>query len=84
MQSPSWEANWFAASQEILRISQNRKVNYRTHKRSPPVSIMGQPNPIHIPTSHFWRSILILFTHLHLGLPTGILPSGYFYEVQKL
>ena len=52
MQSPSWEANWFAASQEIPRISRNPKVHYRTHKRPPPVSILGQPNPVHIPTSH--------------------------------
>jgi len=36
VQSPSWEANWFAASQEIPRISRNRKVHYRTHKRPPP------------------------------------------------
>ena len=52
VQSPSWEANWFAASQEIPRISRNPKVRYRTHKRSPTVSILGQPNPVHIPTSH--------------------------------
>ena len=39
VQSPSWEANWFAASQEIPRISWNPKVHYRTHKRPPPVSI---------------------------------------------
>ena len=52
VQSPSWEANWFAASREIPRISQNLKVHYRTHKRRPPVSIVGQPNPVHIPTSH--------------------------------
>ena len=52
VQSPSWEANWFAASQEIPRISRNPKVHYRTHKRLPPVSILGQPNPVHIPTSH--------------------------------
>ena len=52
VQSPSWEANWFAASQEILRISRNLKVHYRTHKRPPPVSILGQPNPVHIPTSY--------------------------------
>ena len=52
VQSPSWEANWFAASQEITRISLNPKVHYRTHKRPPPVSILGQPNPIHTPTSH--------------------------------
>ena len=52
VQSPSWEANWFAASQEIPRISRNLKVHYRTHKPPPPVSILGQPNPVHIPTSH--------------------------------
>ena len=52
VQSPSWEANWFAASQEIPRISWNPKVHYRTHKRPPPIPILGQPNPVHIPTSH--------------------------------
>ena len=52
VQSPSWAANWFAASQEIPHISQNPKFHYRTHKRPPPVSILGQPNPVHIPTSH--------------------------------
>ena len=52
VQSPSWEANWFAVSQEIPRISQNPKVHYCTHKLPPPVSILGQPNPLHIPTSH--------------------------------
>ena len=51
MQSP-WEANWFAASKEIPRISRNPKVHYRTNKRPPPVSILDQPNPVHIPTSH--------------------------------
>jgi len=55
VQSPSWEANWFAASQEIPSISRNPKVHYRTHKRPPPVPILGQPNPVHIPTScHIW------------------------------
>ena len=52
VQSPSWEANWFAASQEIPHILWNPKVHYRTHKRPPPVPILGQPNPVHIPTSH--------------------------------
>ena len=50
--NPSWEANWFAVSQEIPRISRNPKVHYSTHKRPPPVFILGQPNPVHIPTSH--------------------------------
>ena len=52
VQSPSWEANWFSASQEIPRISWNPKVHYRTHKRPPPVSILGPPNPVHIATSN--------------------------------
>ena len=52
VQSPSWEANWFAASQEFPRISRNPKVYYRTHKRPPPVTILDQLYPVHIPTSH--------------------------------
>ena len=52
VQSPSSETNWFAASQEIPRILWNPKVHYLTHKRPPPVLILGQPNPVHIPTSH--------------------------------
>ena len=76
VQSPSWETNWFAASQEIPRISRNPKVHYRTHKRPPPVSILGQPNPVHIPTSHFLE-IHPNIIHLRLGLPSGLLPSGF-------
>ena len=51
VQSP-WEANWFAASQASPRILWNPKVHYRTHEHLPPVPILCQPNPVHIPTSH--------------------------------
>ena len=77
VRSPSWEANWFATSQEIPRISRNPKVHYHTHKRPPPVSILGQPNPVHIHTSHLLEIVLILSAHLRLGLPSGLLPSGF-------
>ena len=52
VQSPSLAADWLAASQEIPRISRKPKVHYRTHKRTPPVPILGQPNPVHMPTTH--------------------------------
>jgi len=71
VQSPSWEANWSAASQETPRISRKPKFHYRTHKPPPPVPILGQPNPVHIHTFPSWRSVLILSVHLRLGLPSG-------------
>ena len=52
VQSPSWAAKWFAASQEIPRISRDPKVHYRTHEHPPHISILGQPNSVHIRTSH--------------------------------
>ena len=67
MHSPSWPANKFAASQEIPRISRNQKVHYRTHKRPPTVSILGQLNPVHISTSHLLEicpNIIHPFTYL--------------------
>jgi len=76
-QSPSWEANRFSASQEIPRISWNPKVHYRIHKWSPPVLILSQISPVHASHPTSWRSVLILSSHLRLGLPIGLLPSGF-------
>ena len=56
--------SWFAASQEFPRILWNLKVHYHTHKRPPPVPILGQPNPVHIPTSH------ILEIHSNINHPS--------------
>ena len=69
-QSPS-EANRFSISPEIPRILYNSKVHYRIHKCPPPVPILSQLD------STSWRSILILSSHLHLGLPSGLFPSGF-------
>ena len=37
----------------------------------------ASPMPSIYPHPTSWRSILILSTHLHLGLPSGLLPSGF-------
>ena len=70
-QSPSWEANGSAASQEIPCIFGIRRfITVPTSARHLSLSwansIQSSQPP---PTS--WRSILILSSHLCLGLPSG-------------
>ena len=73
-QSPSWEANWFSASQEIPHILWNPKVHCRVYKSPPPVPVLRQINPVHAPHHTSWRSILTLSFRLHLGLTSGFIP----------
>ena len=72
VQSPSGEANWFAASQEIPRsfIIALTSVRHLSLSCASPIQ-STYPHP----TS--WRSILILSTHLRLGLLSGLFPSGF-------
>jgi hypothetical protein len=73
-QSPSWGANRYWAGQEIPCILWNPNVHYHIHKRPPHSPFQSQISPLP-PYSTSW-SILILTCHLHLGLPSGVLPSG--------
>jgi hypothetical protein len=70
-QSPSWEANRFAASQEIPAFYGTRR--FITTLTSARHLSLSWASPIQSITPHptYWRSILILSSHLRLGLPSG-------------
>jgi hypothetical protein len=70
-QSPSSEANRFAASQ-IPHILRNPKVHYRIHKCSPPVPIVSQLYPIHTPHLNIGVYIDVLIVYWHVFLPLTV------------
>ena len=65
-----------AASQEMPRNLWKPKVHHRIHKCQQSVPILSQLHPVSIPPTSR-RSILILSSHLRLGLPNGLFPSSF-------
>ena len=43
----------------------------------PPAPVLSQINPFHVPSPISWRFILILFSRLRLGLPSGLFPPCF-------
>ena len=75
----------FATSQEIPHILWNNpKVHYRTHKRPPPVPILGQLHPVPTTPSHYPNIHLNIILHLCLGLPNRLFPSGFPTKTLKI
>jgi hypothetical protein len=74
-QRPSCEGKSFSVNHEIPAfygngtfIAELTIARYLSLFWASKIQSMALPNP--------WRSILILFSHLRLGLPSGRLPSG--------
>jgi len=72
------EANSKSSSQEIIHLSQKLKIHSRVKKTPPLVQILSQMNSVHnfLPP-YSLRFILILSSHLRLGFPSGLFPSGF-------
>jgi hypothetical protein len=71
---PSWAAANCVATQKLPSNLWNPKVHYRVHKSPPLVPILSQIDPIHTISL---KSILIVYTHLRLDLPSGHSPSDF-------
>jgi hypothetical protein len=77
--SPSWEAISGTATQELFNILWNPKVYSLPCSQEPSTgpypepdqSSQCHPHPVSL------KSILILSTHLRIGLPSGLFPSGF-------
>jgi hypothetical protein len=63
-----------AATQALPYIFWRPSIHYCTsiHKSSPLIPILSSTNPVNTTPSY-----LILSTHLHLCLPSGLFPSGF-------
>jgi hypothetical protein len=75
--NPFWEGASCVATQELPNILWNPNVHYPVHKSPPLAPILSQVNPVHTTPSISPRSILILSTHLRLGLPSDLFPSSF-------
>jgi len=86
--SPSLEADSHSSSEEIPHLLWNQNIHYRAQKSLPLAPILSQMNPVHNPPTYSPRPILILSTHLHGGLPSGLLysvfPTKIWYKISYL
>jgi hypothetical protein len=76
-QRPYWQADSHSASQEILHLLCNPKVHYQVHKIPRWSLLWARCIQSRISDPISLRYIVLLFSHLRLGLPSGLFPSGF-------
>jgi hypothetical protein len=74
---PSWEAANCGATQELPNILWKPWVHYRVHRSFRMVPILSQIDPVHIIPFYLSKIHFNIFTHLRLGLPSGLFFSGF-------
>jgi hypothetical protein len=76
-QSPSWEANWLQLIKKIPAFYGTRR--FITELTSARHLSLSWARPLQSTHPHLTsrRSVLILSSHLRLGLPSGLLPSAF-------
>jgi hypothetical protein len=74
--SPSREAPNCFVTQERPGHLWNPNFHYRVHTSPSLIPNLSQINPVYTTSSCLSRYILILYTHLRLGLPSGLFSSG--------
>ena len=62
---------------KFLAFSWHLEFHYHLYRRSPPVSIPSHTKRVHASHPTSWRSIMMLSSHLRLGLPSGLFLSGF-------
>jgi hypothetical protein len=76
MEQGPWEANSHSASQGIPCLLWTSDVHYHVHRSPPPVRTWARRVQSTVPHSVSLRIILILSSHLHLGLASSLYLSA--------
>jgi hypothetical protein len=75
--SLSREAACRLVTQEYPNILRSPKVHHRVHDSPSLVPILSQINPVHTTPSYLCKIQYNIIISLRLGLPSGLLPSGF-------
>jgi hypothetical protein len=75
LRKPFSEDSRASANQEVPRLIHNPKVHYRVHKRLTQVPVLCLNSQVQTQKHIFFRSILLLSSHLSLGVINGPHPD---------